>query len=444
MQVVSVFPAPQSIGVPLGVNIQVTFDRLVDTTTLNAGTMVVYKKTMVGVDEILIHDTVSASTAVEGTFTFQHDAQKTIAIFNPAGLLSPNSEYTVVLSQEILGQDNSPLDAVYSWKFTTGSEAVVEPPGDTSTTIAFPYRSTPITPLSASTQTFLTLLSASPPHGSSNLPLNTRTITLNFNAPLDSSRFSSAACQLTALPVDGNPGTPASGTLRFAVAVVDEYKLRVVIDLEATPLRVNNKVSLTLTSLFSTTGLTLPAPLEYHFTTQYEPLYGSHIMIRSRIGSYINDLPDETIYLALYLASLEADGLIRSTVGLSADTLAYLDTLKGRYAQVTASLTLLVNSSDFSIRRKSKSIGDMDVSWEQSPILERLYLDLRREQEELEQALLNLGKPNLLPKMAIKGSWDVDRPMIGRGFDPTPAGAPAANMAVVPLRSRRAWRVWND
>lgn len=443
MQVISVLPAANSTGRPLEENIQVTFDREVNQTTIDAGSFVVAKRTLVGLEDLLLQDTVTASTAVDGVFSFQVAAGRTTVTFNPSQPLEPNSEYTVILSQDIKAVDGTSLAGIYQWKFTTGSGAIIEPPTDTSGPAVTPYHSSPVTPLTGGEDRYLTLIHAVPPLRATNLPLTTNVITLTFNKALDPDQFSTASCSLLAEPVDGRPDTPAAGPLQFAAAVVDGIKLRLSINLSATPLRANNLVSLRIESLWAADGSPLAAPLEYSFTTIYSPLYSSARLVRSMVGSYIGNIPDDTINLAIYAASQEADRLALPPADADPAFVSHLGYLKSRYALVSASLTVLLNSDNFGFRRKSKIISDLEVSWEQSRIMERLYEDLRKEQQELETELSNLGGAHLTPQMAVKGNMDFDRPLVGRGFVSSPFEAPAVNDFVVSPYSRRKLGAWN-
>lgn len=443
MQIVSVIPAPDSAGRPLEQDVQVTFDREVDRTTVDAGSFVVSKRTLVSIDRILTQDTVTASTAVDGSFSFQTADGRTTVTFTPRGPLEPNSEYRVVLSTAIRALDGTSLAGIYQWKFTTGSGAVTEPPGDSSDPVARPYRSTPVTPLAGTADPFLAMVAASPEQQASNLPLSVDTVVLTFNKDLDDSAFSPSSCLWTAEPVDGSPATPAAGALQFTAEVVGRVQLRFSFDLSATPLSPNNRVTLRIGSLQAADGSTLAAPLVYYFTTAYDPLYSTVRLVRSRIGSYIENIPDDTVNLAIHTASLEADWLTQEPAEPGQAFLDRLAATKARYALTTACLTLLLNSDNFGFRRKSKAIGDLEISWEQSRILEELYRDLRQEQRELEQELLNLGRPYLAPQAAVKGALDFDRPLVGRDFSSSPYGAPAANAEVVPGLSRRKFKVWS-
>src|SRR5678815_2490442 len=54
-------------------------------------------------------------------------------------------------------------------------------------------------------------------------------------------------------------------------------------------------------------GVTLGSEQIFYFTTIYTPLYSSVRKVRLEIGAYITNVVDDTINLAIFEASLEAD-----------------------------------------------------------------------------------------------------------------------------------------
>ena len=83
-------------------------------------------------------------------------------------------------------------------------------------------------------------------------------------------------------------------------------------------LLMNNVIIVTLdASIAATDGSTLGEDFEYYFTTKYNPLHATTKQVRVRAGAYLQTVPDDTINLAIFEASREADAI---TFGLAYDT----------------------------------------------------------------------------------------------------------------------------
>jgi hypothetical protein len=72
----------------------------------------------------------------------------------------------------------------------------------------------------------------------------------------------------------------------------------------------NNVIVVTLSdTIRATDGSFLVGGCQYYFTTQYNPLYSSVRRVRLRAGRHLNNVPDDTINLAIFEASLYADDI---------------------------------------------------------------------------------------------------------------------------------------
>jgi len=129
-----------------------------------------------------------------------------------------------------------------------------------------------------------------------------------------------------------------------------------------TKLYENNRVSISLdSSIASTDGDTLGEDIVYYFTTTYNPLYSSEIRIRLDMGPLVSDVPDDTINLAIFEASLYVDELsFNSNMGDA----SYLEHAKRQLTTCLAERTIagaLMGDSSIS-GRLSKTLGDLRVS----------------------------------------------------------------------------------
>jgi len=443
LTVESVSPAANSQGCPLGQVISVRFNQTVDQNTVDLASFVLTQTTLVGLDQLLTKDQISATTVVEGALSFAVADGKTTVTFSPRSPLSPNAKFQVLLSTQIKSLTGEGLNSIYKWSFETGAGSVVTPASDHSDVAEVPYRSSPVTPLSIAYDPYLKPISAMPAQAASNLPLSTKSFTITFNKALDASKFSSSSFQLVAEAVDGDPGRPAAGTLSATAQIVNNTQLSFTINLTRSPLYKNNIVILTIPTLLAADGGRLEEPLEYYFTTAYDPLYSTVRLVRSRIGSFIQEIPDDTINLAIFDASTMADSFIPTLPeNMTAAWSAWLAFSKSEYTRATACLTLLQNSPTIGFRQKSKLLGDMQVTWQQSTIIEKMVAALAKEAEYWQNELHNGGVAPQKVQTAIKGACDWDRPWIGRDFSSYPGDPPAANTAIIPPFSRRALKVW--
>lgn len=189
---------------------------------------------------------------------------------------------------------------------------------------------------------------------------------------------------------------------------------------------------------------------EFYFTTVYNPLYSAIRRIRLDIGSFLKDIPDDTINLAIFEASVEADHL---TFDKNAAALSNLY-LHARRQWVTCKaeeilLNNLINGSGGLLR--AKRLADFSVEYGEiaiKNILKKVEDCIARWEPEL----LTGGHAVQTPRGVIKGDLDIDRPNVGRGWD-VPDGYPVGNSRVLYRGSRRwltgympkgTWRTWND
>lgn len=441
LQVVSVSPSPDSRGQALEIPIQAVFNAPIDATTVTPATFIVTRQNPVSLPEAISATTLDLTSVVPGTLQVNNSADSGTIVFTSQRPLPADTWITVILSTRIKGTDGTKLDKIYRWSFATGTEDVAQPPITPSAPLSMPdgmVRQVPVT----GTSIWLELVDATPPSGSSNLPLTTDTITLIFNRELAQDSYGEPLLPnytLRAEPVDGNYWrNPAAGNLVHSVEL-SGTSLIFTLDLRATPLAINNLVSLIIpATLQAKDGSRLQNPIVYTFSTIYQPLYGSVRLVRSLVGSFIADIDNDAINLALYKASIDADYLIPPAANnLDADGQQYLEYLRQEYATVSAAIVVAINSERMAYRRKSKTVGDIQVSWEQSRIIEELLQTLRQQQQQLREELQTIGIKPLTPLTTIRSGLDPDMPLVGRNFSDDEIYPPAANARMIPAGSRR-------
>jgi len=195
-------------------------------------------------------------------------------------------------------------------------------------------------------------------------------------------------------------------------------------------------------------GSTLGSNFEMYFTTTYDPLYTSVRRIRMDLGAVIANIPDDTINLAIFEASLESDTLVFTPLsGLTSSQTTFFNFARRQFVTCLAELILLgaVAGQGGVSGKKMKRLADLEVQnsagdGKLDDLLERA-LACRAKWEATLQSAAEVG-PNTScrPSMVIKGSADPDRPVIGRDYDSTIGDQyPAANRYNISRWTRR-WK----
>lgn len=142
--VIQVSPNPNAVDVVLGIPVVVTFDQLMDTTTITNETFAV---TCQGITKVISPEQLnvfnpqpaSGRTFVRGTFSFAtNGSSATVVTFTPNEPLRPNVIYTVILvgaagstigaAIKSAASPEVPLDNNVQWSFTTGELDISTPP----------------------------------------------------------------------------------------------------------------------------------------------------------------------------------------------------------------------------------------------------------------------------------------------------------------------------
>ena len=106
--VVSTTPVNGAIGVNMNTVLTATFNKVVDSSTVNSVTFTLKNGT----------------TPIAGLVTYSGMT----AVFTPSVTLSPNTLYTATITTGVRDKANNALKENYTWSFTTGTNADVTPP----------------------------------------------------------------------------------------------------------------------------------------------------------------------------------------------------------------------------------------------------------------------------------------------------------------------------
>ena len=304
-------PAPNTTGVYLNAYIEVVFDQQIDQATINDNTVLLYR--------------LSDYQLVEKTLTYSSsDLKLTIA---PDIIFDQSTQYNAVL----VGSDQSTaciknvsaeaLATSATWYFTTGTTSS-EPAGQAPAgeTPDIPTADSPVSlVLPPPTSTTLSIVSTSPDNYSADTGImNGDFETVHYDGPItvtfNKQVASGVAVQqdwmtFDVASIDGDPALTThmpSGILSNTVGntltwTPDTYEGNNY------TWRTNNEITVTISDKVQDyTGSLLGNQYRFMFTTNYRPFYCTVTKVRTVIGSFLRDVPDDTIARNIYLNSLEA------------------------------------------------------------------------------------------------------------------------------------------
>jgi hypothetical protein len=332
-------------------------------------------------------------------------------ICEPDGSFTAGDKFQVVVVPAIA------LLNTYRWSFNTGSGAIIVPPSTSSASgIA------ELELLAGGLQ----IVSATPKNMSANMDPDSFTeIVIEFNKDVDATSVTDLTLMTRAEPVNG---IYDDNTIEYTdplETTVTVSGATITIAITADQLYENNIVYLTmLSSIAATDGDTLGRDTYYYFTTSYNPMFSSIRRVRLDMGSFIANVPDEAIYLALFEASLQANENALYTSTITNGSLYLM--AKREYTTCMAELILakaLLGNSGVS-ERMSKSLGDLAVSrgGNLSGLKEALakFEDCAVRWEITLQSGGDIGPGmSLRPQVSIKGAWAEDAIVVGRQWEPT-------------------------
>jgi hypothetical protein len=177
----------------------------------------------------------------------------------------------------------------------------------------------------------------------------------------------------------------------------------------------NNLIEVTLTSgIMATDGTYLTDGHSFEFLTETDPSYTSIRKLKLEIGSYIEDLPDLTLQLAILEASLEADEITFET---ERNSDFYEHSLR-EWTTCKVSFTLLDNITSHGL--KSKTLDNLRVEYDTNAINRTLMRIMDCLQKWEPQVIAGgYSKQSQQPVYVVKGEYDFDRPVASRLWAPT-------------------------
>lgn len=185
-----------------------------------------------------------------------------------------------------------------------------------------------------------------------------------------------------------------------------------------------------------------------YYTTTYNPLYCSARKMRIDYGTFIREIPDDTLNLLIFEASIEADAFTFRAP--NPGRMAFFRHARRQFACCLAAVNLLSNQLDSTGGRKQ--LGDLSIEAggvatgpnNSITVLQKAIDCMTR----WRLILQNGGEGfNLKAQGVVKGESDPDRPLIGRlwgtGGSHAADQVPAANAKAIHSGSRRGLRTYS-
>jgi len=324
----SISPTASESGVYLNKQLKAVFDQAMLTSSINQNTVLLYRS--------------SDYKQIEGAVTY--DSSDNSLLMIPYQILDENAGYTFILvgadqsSACIKNSSSEDLASSQSVQFVTGT-TTYEPPQispDTTQPDDEVAPSPTISILAPATVLDFSVADTYPDNRETNIgtmlpsgmcyiaePSGYSSIYATFNEAIASGVNVDYTTWVTveATPVNGDPALPAgvpSGSIVWPSGY-NVLPLNHTIGWGASDPSgwyQNNEVLVTLSKyILSASGNYLVNDEQFYFTTTYNPLYCTVRKIRTAIGPYIREVPDDTVNRAIFENSLLAHQLGNETYG---------------------------------------------------------------------------------------------------------------------------------
>ncbi len=296
------------------------------------------------------------------------------------------------------------------WQFETGSGSITSPLTSASTTLLGDQN------LSPWVSTEFYVVETTPVNQATNLNIFEAdyTVDIEFSLPVDNSSFSTSTVSVISEPVNGDVNDTTitySGVITPTCSTSGTHGYLII---PSGLLFQNNVVTITLDKTISTSSgqQTMEEDYSFYFTTSYDPLYSSVRKLRLDIGAYLTKVPDDTINLAIFEASLAADLLTWAHGGTS----TYYEWVRREWVTCKTEEILLLNLMNKDGGLKSKKLGDFETTYNVNILNNAIDRSLGCQGKWL-ASLQSGGYATQNPTMVIKGQYDPDRPTVGRLWD---------------------------
>lgn len=324
------------------------------------------------------------------------------------------------------------MSGAYKFSFITSSNAPETLPAS-STLLSGSGGST-----SSTSSASLTVSSTDPEDREAFVDPDLTTITINFSSSPLGSTVTDSSVTVKGHAVDGSrTGNPAyTEVLTKSLSLLDAA---LTITLDPNEVFVNNLIVVTLgSSIANADGNTLGSNYEFFFGTELTPFYAGIRHVRLRLGSLGNYYPDETIALAIWDASREADAFATHILAVT-DSDGY-ERARQQFVVCFAAWVLVSGGSGASGESVRKRLGDFDVSRSPASGSTGLDDDLKACVDYYQMIMEQGGETGLVhkPLNVVKGDADIDAPHSGRLWEIPEV--PVGNARVLYSGSRRWYK----
>lgn len=305
-------PAINEVNVYINKYIEIVFDQAMSAATLNDNTILVYRISDYDVIEKKItYDAATFTVTIATDIVFDQNTQYNVVIVG--------ADQTDLCVKNVTSES---LTTTVTWAFTTGTETGepenVDPDADPGK--VEPQAPSPVSKvLEPTVMTALYVKATSPENYSANLgTINGDYETVHWPGPVSVTFGTPVASGSAVLQnwmtfevssVDGDPATVVgmpSGMLWNDLGNTMTWTPSSYNGNDYT-WRTNNEITVTISeNLKDAAGVALGSNYRFMFTTAYRPFYCTIPRIRSVIGSFIREIPDDTIARQIYFNSLEA------------------------------------------------------------------------------------------------------------------------------------------
>ena len=348
------------------------------------------------------------------------------------------------------------MQSTYTWVFTTGAGSIESIPSSVTQTPSIPVGG--FTSETSTTAAGFSVLAVTPTERQSNIdPLTVLQATVLFSDDIDEDTITNDTVTVWSESVNGDSQFDADGAITKTLTV-SGAALTITFtgagDVDTSQVHNNNMVFIQLDKTISSTTEddTLDDDFIWYFTTTYTPMYSAVRRVRLDLGALVVTVPDDTINLAIFEASLEAQALTFGTPeARTASMTRFFAFARRQYTTCLAEIILLNAISGGSIIEggKSKRLADLQISYDGGQLNNLLDMAISCT-AKWRATLTSAGEispgTSQRPSMVIKGIMDVDRPEIGRDWQPTSTYTgleeeyPAANVKTRPSVLSRRWK----
>jgi hypothetical protein len=323
------------------------------------------------------------------------------------------------------------MEGRYEFSFTTSSQ---EPE-------TLPIASTALTGISSSASSTstsnLTVSSTDPVNRSALNSSNITSVSATFSSNLDITTVNSSSVSASGYAANGYRGTDPEYTGALTLVNLEVVGAVLTITLDPDEIFDNNVVTIMLDeTIADTNGNSLAEDYSFYFGTEYDPFYAGIRQVKLRLGNFGSYYPDETIALAIWDASKEADAFAPH-IDIITDSEGYIRA-REQFVVCFAAWILVSGGTGSLGESVRKRLGDFDVS--RSPSGASFDDDLK-DCISYYQAIMDgggvLGK-KYKPVNVVKGDYDTDSPHFGRLWEIPEV--PVGNARVLYTDSRRWYK----